>query len=147
MMRALTIVPEGKELAVPDLIQERSDAHALVDRLPPEQLSPLRNLITNMLDAGTTTKPEDLYERRVAQIPGVTATLTWRDGEVTYLWALIPVFDEALAGQVYSVEAEIQESFDDQFDFYVQVGDYRRLQATLPRHARVRLLNLEAAPS
>ena len=41
----------GKELTVPDLIQERSDAHALVDKLPPEQLSPVRNLMANLIDA------------------------------------------------------------------------------------------------
>ena len=116
---------------MPDLAHERSDAQALVDRPRPEQLSP---------------QPEDLYERRVAQIPGVAATFTWRNGETIYLWALIPDFDDGLAGQVYAVEAEIQESFDQRFDFYVQVGDYRRLQATLPRRARVRLLSPEAEP-
>jgi hypothetical protein len=130
---------------VPDLIQERTDAHALVDKLPPEQLSPLRNAMENMLSASAVVKPEDLYERRVAQVPGVTATLTWRDGKAIHLWALIPDFDENLAGQVYAIEAAIQESFDERFDFYVQVGDYRRLQATLPRQAHVRLLDTEAA--
>jgi hypothetical protein len=57
---------------------------------------------------------------------------------------LIPHFDEALAGKVYAVESEIEENFDDRLDFYVPVGDYRRLQPTLPRQARVQLLDIGA---
>ena len=125
---------------MPDL-QERNDAHSLVDKLPPERLAAARNLMETMLDVGPVATPEATYEREVARIPGVTATVAWRDEEIVHLWTLIPEYDEQLANQVYAVEAELQRTFADSFDFFVHVCDYGQLKATLPRKARIQVLN------
>src|SRR5262249_25562044 len=40
----------GEEIAMADLAQERQQAHAFLDRLPPEQLAAVRGLLETMLD-------------------------------------------------------------------------------------------------
>lgn len=87
-----------------------------------------------------SVRPETVYESRVSRIKGVVAIITWREQETVHIWAVISDLDEAIAEQIYEVEAALQETYDEKFDFYVHAGRIDRVRELLPPVAQVKFL-------
>src|SRR5258708_1526832 len=121
---------------MPDLKQEgRQDAHALLDRLDPEQLAEVRSLLATMVDPAV--KPEVSYREQVSRVPGVVVIVSWRDDRTLHLWSVLAELNEEAARRVYEIEASLQDAFAERFDFYVHVGDWSALRGVLPRDADI----------
>lgn len=86
------------------------------------------------------TRPETIYELRVSQIEGVAAIITWRREETIHLWTVIRNLDDEVANLVYEIEALLQQTFDQRFDFYVYAGDIEHLHELLPPTAQIKFL-------